>query len=181
MPRLLLLAVPVLAVVGAAIGLATRAPDPPPVVEAPAQPPAPTPAPIVVDVGGAVAHPGVVRLPAGSRVLDALLAVGGMTGDADPSALNKAAPLRDGIRIYVPRPGEQVPAGSLGSAAETKIDVNHASAAELGSLPGVGPSTAARIVRSREAKPFARVEELQTRGLVTPRVYGDIKDLVTTR
>jgi competence protein ComEA len=180
-PRILLLAVPVLAVAGAAVGLAVRPSDPPPVVEATEPPPPPTPALIVVDVVGAIAHPGVVRLPAGSRVLDALLAAGGMTGDADLFALNKAAPLRDGMRIYVPKPGEQVPAGSLGSPAEAKIDINHASAAEIESLPGIGPNTAARIVRSREAKAFARVEELQTRGLVTPRVFADINDLVTTR
>lgn len=181
MRRIVLLAVPVLAVAGAGMGLATRPSDPPPVVElAPSPPPTPAPS-LVVDVVGAVAHPGVVRLPAGSRVLDALLAAGGMTGDADLFALNKAAPLRDGMRIYVPRPGEPVPAGSLGSSAETKVDINRASAAEIEGLPGIGPATAARIVRSREAKVFARVEELQTRGLVTPRVFADIKDLVTTR
>lgn len=182
MPRPLLLAVPLLAVVGAGMGLALRPADPPPVIEQ--SEPAPTataPAIVVVDVVGAVARPGVVRLPAGSRVLDALLAAGGMTGDADLFALNKAALLRDGMRIYVPRPGEQGPAGGLGSPAETKIDVNRASEAELVSLPGIGPTTAAKIVRSRETKPFARPEELQTRGLVTARVYSDIKDLVTTR
>lgn len=181
MPRLLLLAVPVLALLGAGIGLATRPPQAPPVVEATAPPATPTPGVVVVDVVGAVAHPGVVRLSAGSRVLDALLAAGGMTGDADLAALNKAAPLRDGMRIYVPRPGEQIPAGGLGSAAETKVDINHASVAEIEGLPGIGPTTAARIVRSRETKPFARVEELQTRGLVTPRTFADIKDLVSTR
>ena len=181
MPRLLLLAVPVLALLGAGIGLVTRPSPPPPVVEATDRPPPPTPAVVVVDVVGAVARPGVVRLPAGSRVLDALLAAGGMTGDADLTALNKAAPLRDGMRIYVPRPGEQVPAGALGSAAETRVDINHASAADIEALPGIGPSTAARIVRAREARPFARVEELQTRGLVTPRVFADIRDLVGTR
>ena len=165
----------------AGIGLATRPSPPPPVVEATDRPPPPTPAVVVVDVVGAVARPGVVRLPAGSRVLDALLAAGGMTGDADLTALNKAAPLRDGMRIYVPRPGEQVPAGALGSAAETRVDINHASAADIEALPGIGPSTAARIVRAREARPFARVEELQTRGLVTPRVFADIRDLVGTR
>lgn len=181
-PRALLLAAPVLAVVGAAAGLVAR-PSPPPVaIETPAPAPSATAsAVIVVDVVGAVAHPGVVRLPAGSRVLDALLAAGGMTGDADLFALNKAAPLRDGTRIYVPRPGEQVPAGGLASSAETRIDVNRASAVELASLPGIGPSTASRIVRSREARPFARVEELQTRGLVTARVFADIRDLVSTR
>jgi len=146
--------------------------------------PAPTRTPdplIVVDVAGAVAHPGVYHLAAGSRIVDALLAAGGMTGEAELDALNKAAPVRDGQRIYVPRPGETVPAGSAGSDAQLKIDVNHATAAELEALPGIGPTTAARIVRSRGGHPFARIEDLQTRGLVTARVFADIRDLVTTR
>jgi competence protein ComEA len=146
--------------------------------------PAPTRSPeplLVVDVTGAVAHPGVYRLAAGSRTVDALLAAGGMTGEADLDALNKAAPIRDGQRIYVPRPGETIPAGSAGSDAQLKIDVNHATAAELEALPGIGPTTAARIVRSRGGHPFTRIEELQTRGLVTARVFADIKDMVTTR
>jgi competence protein ComEA len=146
--------------------------------------PAPTRSPepsIIVDVAGAVAHPGVYRLAAGSRVADALTAAGGATGEADLFALNKAAPVRDGQRIYVPRPGETVPAGSAGSDAQLKIDVNHATAAELEGLPGIGPTTAARIVRSRGGHPFTRIEELQTRGLVTARVFADIKDMVTTR
>jgi competence protein ComEA len=146
--------------------------------------PAPTRSPeplIVVDVAGAVARPGVYRLTAGSRIDDALLAAGGMTGEADLVALNRAAPVRDGQRIYVPRPGETVPAGSAGSDAQLKIDLNHATAAELEALPGIGPTTAARIVRSRGGHPFSRIEELQTRGLVTARVFADIKDMVTTR
>ncbi len=114
-------------------------------------------------------------------VLDALLAAGGMTGDADLFALNKAAPLRDGMRIYVPRPGEAVPAGSAGSQAETKVNINAASANELDALPGIGPTTAAAIVRSRSAKPFASINELQTRGLVSPRVLADVRDLVTIK
>ena len=146
--------------------------------------PAPTRSPeppIVVDVAGAVAHPGVYRLAAGSRIADALTAAGGGTDEADLVVLNKAAPVRDGQRIYVPRPGETVPAGSAGSDAQLKIDVNHATAAELEALPGIGPTTAARIVRSRGGRPFGRIEELQTRGLVTARVFADIKDMVTTR
>jgi competence protein ComEA len=136
---------------------------------------------VVVDVAGAVAHLGVYRLAAGSRIHDALVAAGGMTEEADPVALNKAAPVRDGQRIYVPRPGETVPAGSAGSDAQLKIDLNHATATELEALPGIGPATAARIVRSRAGHPFARIEELQTRGLVSARVFSDIKEMVTTR
>jgi competence protein ComEA len=181
--RWLVLLIPVVAVSGAAVAMAGRAHDEPPIVDvAPPEPSAaPTPQVIVVDVVGAVAHPGVVHLPAGARVLDALLAAGGMTADADLVALNKAAPLRDGARIYVPRPGEAVPAGALGSTAEAKVNLNSATANELDALPGVGPATAAAIVRARTAKPFATVDELQTRGLVSPKVFADLRDLVTVR
>jgi competence protein ComEA len=146
--------------------------------------PSPTRSPdpaIVVDVAGAVANPGVYRLTAGSRIGDALTAAGGASGDADLAAVNRAAPVRDGQRIYVPRPGETVPAGSAGSEAQLKIDINHATAAELEALPGIGPTIAARVVRSRAGHPFARIEELQTRGLVTARVFADLKDMVTTK
>src|SRR5437868_9316701 len=144
--------------------MAARSTDGPAVVEAPPAPSvAPTPQVIVVDVVGAVAHPGVVRLPSGARVLDALLAAGGMTADADLLALNKAAPLRDGTRIYVPRPGEAVPAGAAGSTAETKVNLNSATASELYALPGIGPATAAAIVRARTARPFGSPDEPQTR------------------
>ena len=159
-----------------------RARDEPPVVEAAVEPTAaPTPQTIVVDVVGAIAHPGVVRLAAGSRVFDALLAAGGMTGDADLFALNKAALLRDGMRIYVPRPGEAIPAGSAASTAEARVNLNAATAAELDGLPGIGPATAAAIVRARTAKPFAAVDELQTRGLLSPRALAELRDLVSVR
>jgi competence protein ComEA len=178
----LVLLIALIAVGAAGVAIIARAHDAPPVVEAAPEPTAAPTAPfIIVDVVGAIARPGVVRLPAGARVLDALLAAGGMTGDADLLALNKAAPVRDGMRIYVPRPGEVVPAGALGSPAETKVNVNLATASELDALPGVGPATAAAIVRSRGTKPFAAIEELQTRGLVSPRVFADLRDLVTVR
>ena len=181
-PVLILLAIAVVAVL--ALALARLHGGEGQAVAVVEETPAPTRSPeplLVVDVTGAVAHPGVYRLAAGSRTVDALLAAGGMTGEADLDALNKAAPVRDGQRIYVPRPGETVPAGSAGSDAQLKIDVNHATAAELEALPGIGPTTAARIVRSRGGHPFPRIEELQTRGLVTARVFADIKDMVTTR
>jgi len=182
MRRWLLVLIPILALGAAASAVVARSHDDAPVVEAaPEATPAPTPQLIVVDVVGAIAHPGVVRLPAGARVLDALLAAGGMTGEADLFALNKAAPLRDGMRIYVPRPGEAVPAGAAGSSAETKVNINTAPASELDALPGVGPATAAAIVRARSTKPFATVDELQTRGLLSPRVFADLRDLVSVR
>jgi len=181
-PLLVAIAITVLAGAGLLISrLHADAQQEIPVVAEPTAPPR-TPEPhVVVDVTGAVAHPGVYRLPGGSRVIDALLAAGGMTGEADLVALNKAAPVRDGQRIYVPRPGESVPAGLASAEAQLKLDLNRATAGELESLPGIGPATAARIVRSRNSRPFARVEELQTRGLVSARVFADLRDLVATR
>lgn len=182
MPKAIVTAVVVAAVAGAFV-MVVRASTPAPVpIEIVDPTPEPTAPPLmVVDVEGAVVRPGVVRLAAGARVADALAAAGGATPDADPAALNKAAPLRDGARVYVPRFGEIPPAGSLGTGSEGKLDINQASAAQLEALPGIGPSTAARIVRAREAKAFNKVEELQTRGLVSARVFSDIRDLVTTR
>ena len=182
MPRIVVLAVAAAVALGGVVAVAKlRAPAPVPiaVVEESATPTA-MPS-IYVDVGGAVARPGVVRLTAGTRVGDAIAAAGGPTPEADLAALNRAAPLRDGARVYVPRIGETPPAGSLGTPAETKIDINHATAAELETLPGIGPATATRIIRSRDQRPFAKIEELQTRGLVTARVLTDIRVLLTLR
>ena len=182
-PKLVVLAVAASIALGGVVAIARlRAPAPVPiaVVEESATP-SPTPAPVVVDVGGAVTRPGLVHLAYGARVGDAIAAAGGALPDADLAALNRAALLRDGVRVYVPRYGEVAPAGSVGSDAETKIDLNHATALELESLPGIGPATAGRIVRSRDQRPFAKVDELQTRGLVTARVLADIRDLLTLR
>ena len=182
MPRPVLIAVAIAVAAGVAVvAMRARAPAPLPVQVLEATPEPTAPPPIVVDVEGAVARPGVVRLAPGARVADAVAAAGGTTPDADPAALNRAAVVRDGARVYVPRYGETPPAGSVGSESERKVDINHASTAEIESLPGIGPSTAARIVRAREQRAFAKVEELQTRGLVTARVFADIRDLVTTR
>lgn len=180
-PRALLLLAGIVAL-GALAALALR-PAPaavlPVEVEA-ATSPSPPPF-IVVDVQGAVARPGVYRIPSDARIADALVAAGGLLPEADPAGLNRAAPARDGARIYAPVRGETPPAGALGSEAERSLDLNHASAKDLEALPGIGPSTAERIVRSRERAPFKSVDELQTRGLVSPRVLADIRDRVTTR
>lgn len=182
MPRLIVLAVVACLGLGAAYAIVrVRAPAPVPIAVVEPSPTA-TPSPLIaVDVAGAVARPGVVHLVYGARVADAIAASGGVTPDADLATTNRAALLRDGARVYVPRYGEVAPAGSVGSPSEDKIDLNHATAAELDQLPGIGPATAGRIVRSREQRPFAKVEELVTRGLVTARVLADIRDLVTLR
>jgi competence protein ComEA len=182
-PRIVVLGIVGALALGVALALVRfRAPAAVPIAVVEDTAAAPTPVPIiVVDVGGAVARPGVVRLSYGTRVADAIAAAGGLAPDADVASLNRAALLRDGARVYVPHYGETAPAGSLGSDAETKIDLNHATAAEFESLPGIGPATASRIVRSRDQRPFGKIDELQTRGLVTARVLADIRDLLTLR
>jgi len=152
---------------------------------------------LVVHAAGAVSQPGVHRLPAGSRVADLLAVAGGPTAEADVDRLNLAAPLTDGERVYVPRVGEVAVApavgpsgsaagspgsgsgGGTGAAPGTPIDLNRATEAELDVLPGVGPATAAAIVRHREANgPFSRVDDLlEVRG-IGPAKLESLRDLV---
>jgi competence protein ComEA len=155
------------------------------------------PADIVVHVAGAVVQPGVVHLPAGSRAEDALAAAGGVAADADTDALNLAAPLRDGDRLYVPHLGQPVPTvvvpsggaaagggASGGGAAATAaaagpVDLNRATVDQLDSLPGVGPATAAAIVAYRdEHGPFATVDDLLGVRGIGPAKLDAIRALV---
>ena len=143
-----------------------------------------TPAgPVVVHVAGAVIAPGVQRLPAGSRVIDAVEAAGGLLPEADAGRVNLAAELVDGTQVYVPVVGEAVPgpaAGGHGAAADDGlIDLNIADADVLDTLPGIGPATAAAIIEHRERNgPFASVEGLlEVRGIGEAKL-ADLRDLV---
>src|SRR5690606_29175523 len=119
---------------------------------------------VVVHVAGAVVAPGVYELPGGSRVQAAIASAGGATPDGDPDALNLAAAVVDGLRVYVPRRGEAVPPSPPSPSsliAAGPVDLNSASAEQLDQLPGVGPALAAAIVRHRELHgPFAGIDAL---------------------
>jgi competence protein ComEA len=152
--------------------------------------PATSPQEVLVEVGGAVARPGVYRLPSDARVLDAVTAAGGFGPRVDAAEadrrLNLAAPVRDGDEIHVPARGETIAAspggtagGSGGGQAAGPIDVNRASAEALDTLPGIGPATAAKIIAAREERPFASVEDLGTRKVVGPATLEKIRALVT--
>lgn len=147
---------------------------------------------VVVQVAGAVARPGVYSLPAGSRVADAIQAAGGYSTEVDPRAtetkLNLAAKLQDAQLIAVPRRGETtgVSSGAGGggggagaSAVPGPINLNTATAEQLDTLPGVGPATAQKIIASRQEKPFAKVDDLVTRKVVTASVLAKLRSLVT--
>jgi competence protein ComEA len=148
---------------------------------------------IVVHVAGAVASPGVYDLAAGVRIDDVIAAAGGVVGTADPDALNLAAVVVDGTRVYVPTVGEEVdepirvdrgsavgvPSGA--SEVAGPIDVNRATAAELESLPGVGPATATAIVAERERNgPFLDVDDLDRVPGIGPAKLAAIRELVIT-
>lgn len=124
---------------------------------------------VVVDVSGAVARRGLVRLRTGARVADAIGAAGGPAPDADLTAVNQARVVADGEQVRVPRQGEPVlppppangPAGTPTSAPAAPVDLNRATPAELDLLPGIGPATAAAIVTWREENGgFRRVDDL---------------------
>ena len=152
--------------------------------------------PLVVEVGGAVVKPGVYRLPAGSRVGDAVTAAGGFGPRVDAALadrqLNLAAPLRDGDEVHVPVRGEVTSApgggggaaggggGSSGSGGSSgPIDLNRATAEQLDTLPGIGPVTAAKIIAAREEQPFTSVDDLGTRKVLGAATLDKIRALVT--
>jgi competence protein ComEA len=127
--------------------------------------------PIVVHVAGRVQRAGLVTLPAGARVGEAVTAAGGATKGADLSAINLARPLADGEQVLVPAKGEVVPvpapgpAGGGGSGPRAQaaaiVDLNAATLQDFEQLPGVGPVLAQRIFDwCTEHGRFSSVDEL---------------------
>lgn len=167
----------------------------------------PAPSQIRVEISGGVGKPGVLELPDGSRLIDGISAAGGWGERVDPLrvelCLNLAAPLEDGSAIRIPTRDDrlllgltgvecgplyssagEIAAAATGGGAETgatggKIDLNKATAEELDTLPGIGPATAAKIIASRAESRFIIVDDLRARGLISERVLGEIRALVT--
>jgi len=157
---------------------------------------------LVVNVVGEVRKPGIVRVAAGARVFDVIAAAGGATAAADLTRVNLAAPIADGARVAVPATGRPAPGidpgavtggaggtagGSAGSGAPDgggagagPVNLNTATADALDQLPGVGPATAAAIVRDREQHgPFRSVGDLERVRGIGPAKLEQLHDLVT--
>ena len=133
---------------------------------------------MVVSVVGQVTTPGLVTLPAGSRVADALAAAGGLLAEADPASVNAAAVVTDGQQITVGVPGAGVDAPAAGGGG--LLDLNTATVADLDALPGIGPVLAQRIVEHRERNgPFRTVEQLDDVPGIGPTTYAELAELVT--
>ncbi|HET8587504.1 MAG TPA: helix-hairpin-helix domain-containing protein [Candidatus Limnocylindria bacterium] len=152
------------------------------------------PALLVIDVEGGVAHPGIVKLEAGSRVADAIIAAGGYGADADllaASQINLAAILSDGQQVLVPIRNAGSPAGSTGQGGGSTgtggpgggptglLNLNQATPEQLDALPGIGPVTVQKIVAARQERPFASLDELVERKVLTGSQLEKIRDQVT--
>jgi competence protein ComEA len=141
---------------------------------------------VVVSVVGSVVRPGLVTLPSGSRVADAVDAAGGLVPPADSASVNLAAVVTDGQQIVVGAPGAAgaagAPAGAAGGSAAApsgKLNLNTATAAELDALPGVGPVLAQRIVDHRDQGPFTSVDQLDDVPGIGPARAAELAKLVT--
>jgi competence protein ComEA len=140
--------------------------------------------PIRVHVSGQVVRPSVYELVEGDRVMDAVNMAGGATNEADLEALNLARRLRDGEKLVVPS------AGSDGTTTKTAapptlvpgelLDINHANAAQLDGLPGIGEAYSRRIVDSRTVDgPFESLDDLAARRVLPASLLESIRPLIT--
>ncbi len=148
-------------------------------------PPA-SPAPLRVHVSGAVNQPGVYTLPEGSITQDAINAAGGPTSQASFASINLASPLRDGQLIILASTDDSTAQPNSISltpvTSSTAININTATAPELESLPGIGPSLAASIIAFRqEHGPFTEIEDLLAVSGIGPAKLEKIRPFVIVR
>lgn len=133
-----------------------------------------------VDISGAVVKPGVVEIPADSRIQDVLITAGGLDAKADRTYvsryINLAQPIQDGMKIYVPFQGEAGIAGSEQVEASNSFNINNASQSKLEELPGVGPVTARKII---DGRPYGAIEELLSKKVISKSVFEKINDQIT--
>lgn len=150
---------------------------------------------LTVHLSGSVNKPGVYTLPSDSRVQDLLSLGGGLSAEGDPSwverNVNLAEKLFDGEKVYIPTRKETAAAvtapnvvgysgQSVLGAKSAKININTASAAALDTLPGIGPSTAGKIIEYRQKNgPFSRIEDIQKVSGIKSALFSKIKDLIT--
>jgi competence protein ComEA len=177
-----------LVLVGGSTLLLRRA-DPPPIVlhppptAAPTATPLPTatPAPIIVFVSGAVVRAGIYSLAPTARVADAVAAAGGATSEANSALVNQAEPLWDGAQVHVPTlvtaAANVAPDVGQGGGGGL-INLNTATATDLETLPGIGPSKAAAIIANR---PYSTVDDLDKVPGIGPSTLEQLRPLVTVQ
>jgi competence protein ComEA len=142
-------------------------------------------APLIVDVVGKVRQPGIVTLPKGSRVYEAIQAAGGLKGRVDTTSLNMARELADGEQVLVgleaAEPGATAPGSPSGEPGPggAKVNLNTATLEQLDTLPGVGPVTAQAILAWRESHGrFASVDDLLDVKGIGDATLAELRELV---
>ena len=150
---------------------------------------------IIVHVSGCVNKEGIVELPINSRVIDAINYAGGVKENADLSEINLASILEDGIKIYIPSLQEKTENAlnqnnelnisskineNISSNSTQKININTATQEQLDTLPGIGQSTALKIIEYRkENGKFKKIEDIkQVKGIGEAK-FNKLKDLIT--
>jgi len=147
--------------------------------------PVPTEKPLIVHITGAVPRPGVYALPLGARVQDGISAAGGFLAEAEKSQINLAELLEDGEKLDIPyiegaSPVLATPGPTVVAATTELININTASLAELDTLPGIGPTTAQKIIDYREQNgPFISTEDIIDVSGIGSVSYERFKDLIT--
>lgn len=152
---------------------------------------------IMVDISGEIITPGVVKLPEGSRIIDAITAAGGKTEDADLSKVNLAYILDDGVQLYIPRYNEklekeivQTESGvgiiqegiNTTSKKDSKVNINTANKEKLATLPGIGEGAAEKIIeyRSKTGK-FKTIDEIKKIPGIGESKFKSLKDKITIK
>ncbi|OAS85006.1 helix-hairpin-helix domain-containing protein [Metabacillus litoralis] len=143
---------------------------------------------LVIDIKGAINQPGVYELETGARVHQLIDIAGGLKKDADELAINLAAPLEDGMVVYIPKKGEvtdnqfTMPAGQDRSGAKDKININLATSEELQTITGIGPSKAEAIITFRDENgPFTSPEGLLEVSGIGEKSLEKIKEEITIK
>ncbi|WP_174730099.1 helix-hairpin-helix domain-containing protein [Mesobacillus harenae] len=139
---------------------------------------------IMADIKGAVVKPGVYEMKEGERVVDLITAAGGVTEDAEVSGINFAVRITDEMIIYIPRVGEENPAGELADSGskQGKVNLNKANASELETLPGIGPSKSAAIIEYRETNgSFKNIEELMEITGIGDKTFEKLQEHITVQ
>ncbi|MDQ0231570.1 helix-hairpin-helix domain-containing protein [Metabacillus malikii] len=143
---------------------------------------------IVLDLKGAVRNPGVYELQVGSRVHQLIDLAGGFNEEADEGSVNLAAPLEDGMVIYIPKKGEVnenpfiEPINEETESTSKLVNINSATVEELQTLPGIGPSKAAAILAYREEEgPFSNIEDIMKVSGIGEKSFDKLKELITVK
>lgn len=142
---------------------------------------------IVVYICGAVKESKVITLKENSRICDAIDSVGGLTDEADLTNINLAYIMEDGEKIYIPKKGEEIQNTSNSSYTSSitlnnKININKATQTELETIPGVGPSTALKIINYRkENGKFSKIEDIKNVSGIGDAKFESMKEYITIK